>query len=367
MRFFQTQRLRTLFFFHETTWSGAPIQLFYLLAWLRGKGWPVAAAVPEFSTPEAGPLSKCVTDLAIEVLPVVNLASPPNLPALGALCERFEVVIANTLVMWAAVQAAHEKKVACIWYVHESLVARPLIELNPEIAHTLSLPQFLVMPTQQTASLYQSYLDRPVTVVPYGIPPLRRIRPAGSSTRPVVLLLGSYEARKGQDIFLEAIRQMPAPSLERTCFRMAGREIESQYLAELKRKAADLPNVELAAALDHQEACAAIAEADVILCASRDETMPLTLLEAMSLGKAIITTDVGGIGEWLRDGVSALFVRPEDSADLARTLEHCLADSHLRTQLGREARRIFQRHFSLERLGRTFRTLLIQAYDDQHP
>jgi glycosyltransferase involved in cell wall biosynthesis len=204
-------------------------------------------------------------------------------------------------------------------------------------------------------------------VVPYGIPPLEPSPSADRSTQLLVLLLGSYEARKGQDIFLDAIRQMPAPSPAHTCFRMAGREIESLYLTELKRKAADLLNVELAAALDHPKACAAIAAADVVVCASRDETMPLTLLEAMSLGKAIITTDVGGIGEWLRDGVSALFVRPDNSADLARALERCLAEPHLRTQLGREARRTFRRHFSLERLGRTFRTLIIQAYDDRHP
>lgn len=367
MRLFHRQRLRTLFFFHETTWSGAPIQLFHLLVWLHGKGWPVAAAVPEVNTAEAGPLTNCLTSLGIEALQVINLTSPPNLSALGTLCDRFDVIIANTLVMWAAVRAAHESKVACVWYVHESLVARELIELNPEIADTLCLPEFLVMPTQRTASLYQSYLTRPVTVVPYGIPPLRPGPVTGGSIHPKILLLGSYEARKGQDVFVNAIRELPEPLRVTSCFRMAGREIEPEYVAGLKRKAADLANVEFGPALDHEEACAAVAAADIVVCASRDETMPLVLLEAMSLGKAIITTDVGGIGEWLHDGISALLVRPDDSTGLARALQRCLRDSQLRTQMGRAARRTFRRHFSLDQLGETFRGLLRQAYSKRNP
>jgi hypothetical protein len=41
--------LRVLFFAHETTWSGAPIQLLHLVTWLKRAGWEVAVAVPRAS------------------------------------------------------------------------------------------------------------------------------------------------------------------------------------------------------------------------------------------------------------------------------------------------------------------------------
>lgn len=350
-----------MFFFHETTWSGAPIQLLHLMTWLKARGWEIAAAVPQGATPEAGPIGACLANMGVEVFPVIDLSAPPDFAALRDLAQRFEVVVANTLVMWAAVRAAHEAGVASIWYIHESLVAQQLIEQNPEIQATLALAQLLVMPTRRTARLYAGYVNRSIEVVPYGIPASKAATVAISSHQPTILLLGTYEARKGQDVFLEAIHQMPAALRGRARFQMAGRKLDQAFFDKLAQRAADLPNVELGAALEHEAACAAIAAADVLVCASRDETMPVAILEAMSLGKAIVTTDVGGIAEWLEDGRNALIVRPEDPPALARALQRCLGEPTLPARLGDNARRTFARDFSIDRLGKTFSALLTGA------
>ncbi|HVG95225.1 MAG TPA: glycosyltransferase family 4 protein [Planctomycetota bacterium] len=57
---------------------------------------------------------------------------------------------------------------------------------------------------------------------------------------------------------------------------------------------------------------------DVVpLCSTVEGLLPLMLVEAMSLGCAVVTTDVGGIGASLRDGVDAFVVRkvPDDVKD----------------------------------------------------
>ena len=360
--FFQSKRPRTLFFFHETTWSGAPIQLLHLMTWLKTKQWDIAAAIPRPAIPESGPISHHLTNLGIAVFPLLDLSAPPDFPALRQLCTRFEIIVANTLVMWAPVQAAHAAGVPSIWYIHESLVAHRLIEQIPQIQPALALAQALVVPTRRTAEIYRPYVDRSIEVVPYGIPPndaaARSVRSAGPIS---FLLLGSYEARKGQDVFLEAIRQLPVAVREQARFRMAGRELDGEFFAELARRAADLPNVKLGPALEHDDARAAVAGADVLVCASRDETMPVAILEAMSLAKPIVTTAVGGIAEWLRDGVDAQIVRPEDPTVLAAALQSCIEDPKLRARLGEQARRTFRRHFSIDRLGKAFSRLLKSA------
>lgn len=45
--------------------------------------------------------------------------------------------------------------------------------------------------------------------------------------------------------------------------------------------------------------------------------MPITILEAMSLGKVIISVNVGGIGEWVRDEMNGLLVERENPRALA--------------------------------------------------
>jgi O-antigen biosynthesis protein len=357
-----TKNPRLLFFAHETTWSGAPIQLLHLITWLKDHGWEVAVAVPKPGRPEAGPISAKLTQIGVGIFPLLDLSLPADMERLRALCRQFDVVIANTLVMWAAVQAAHEEGIPTIWYIHESLVARPLIAQICEIQPTFAMADLLVMPTQRTAQLYAPFTDRAIEVLPYGIPPAMTARetPLHNSTRNSFLLLGTYERRKGQDVFLEAIAQMPAVC-ERAVFRTAGRKLDEPYYDALARQAAVLPNVELLDALEHDKACAAIAAVDVLVCASRDETMPIAILEAMSLAKAIVSTDVGGIGEWLRHGRNALIVPAEDRQMLAQAIRRCIEEPQLLQSLGANAQETFRENFSLDLLGDRFAALTERA------
>ena len=358
---------RILFFAHETTWSGAPIQLFHLLSWLKRKGWEVAVAVPKPDTAESGPISSELQRIGVEVFPVINLSAPPDLAELGALCARFDVVVANTLVMWAAVRAANEQGIPVIWYIHESLVAHHLIAHIPEIKPALGLADILIMPTRWTAQLCATLTDRPIEVVPYGIPPAQvgRGKPAGDSALIRFLLLGSYEPRKGQDLYLEAIVHLSAAANSCAVFQMAGRILDRPFYERLAQEAGRMPNVHLQAALGHSEALKASAAADVLVCASRDETMPIAILEAMSLGKAIVTTNVGGVAEWLNDGVNALLVPAEDSRALAEALRRCIDEPSLIASLGGNARRTFSENFSIDRLGERFSTLIERVRKDK--
>ena len=355
-------RVRVLFFFHETTWSGAPIQLWHVVRALQARGYEVAAAVPRTGAPESGPISDSLAQMGVEIIPLIDLSAPPKLDELAALCRQFDVVVANTLVMWAAVEAARAENVPAIWYIHESRVAEQLIAQNPRMQSALELANLVVMPTRRTAQLYATFTDRAIEVVPYGIPaaPEQPRQPLESRALRF-LLLGSYERRKGQDIFLDAIGQLPEGTREWASFRMAGRPLEKEFHEALAVRAAELPNVELSGALEHDAALAATNSADVMVCASRDETMPIAILEAMSLGKAIVSTDVGGISEWLTDGEDALIVPPENATALAQALSRCLSEPELVSTLGGNARRTFTENFSIDRLGKSFARLIEQV------
>jgi glycosyltransferase involved in cell wall biosynthesis len=358
---------RVLFFAHETTWSGAPIQLLHLVDWLKSRGWEVAVAVPKPETAESGPISDELRRIGVEIFRVIDLSAPPDLAELAALCARFDVVVANTLVMWAPVRAANEQGIPVIWYIHESLVAHHLIAHFPEIKPALGLADILIMPTERTAQLYAMLTDRPIEVVPYGIPQVRVAseKRAGDSALIRFLHLGTYEARKGQDLYLQAIVQLSPATNSRAIFQMAGRILDRSFYERLAQQATQMPNVELQSGLEHDEALAASASADVLVCSSRDETMPIAILEAMSLGKAIITTDVGGVAEWLRDGMNALLVPAENSLALAAALSRCIDQPGLIGSLGENARQTFSENFSIDRLGERFSALIERVGKDK--
>lgn len=78
---------------------------------------------------------------------------------------------------------------------------------------------------------------------------------------------------------------------------------------------------------------------DVLLIASYAvETFPLSALEALSMGKPVVASAVGGIPELVRDGQNGLLVAPRDIGALADALERVLLDRDLRAKLSANAR-----------------------------
>ena len=80
-----------------------------------------------------------------------------------------------------------------------------------------------------------------------------------------------------------------------------------------------------------------LAHLDILLMPSLHEGLPYTLLEAMSLGTAVVASRVGGLAEVLRDGETGLLVEVGDVAGIAAAITRLAEDPRLRTGLGRRA------------------------------
>jgi glycosyltransferase involved in cell wall biosynthesis len=81
-----------------------------------------------------------------------------------------------------------------------------------------------------------------------------------------------------------------------------------------------------------------LAAADIFVLPSLWEGSPIALLEAMSMGKAVIGTAVEGTSEIIRDGVNGLLIRPEDlEQQLEAAIGRLCVDRELRERLGEQA------------------------------
>ena len=77
------------------------------------------------------------------------------------------------------------------------------------------------------------------------------------------------------------------------------------------------------------------------------EALPYVLLEAMSLARPIVASDVGGISEAVIDRESGLLTAARDEQALARALLELLDDPNRATRLGQEALRRMSAEFTL--------------------
>ena len=348
-----SDKRRLLIVSHEMTLSGAPIQLAHLVRWLKQHGWePVVLA------PEPGPLADMLP--AIEIIYESQLLIDPAYGALRRLIPQFDCVLANTIATWEAVQACQFERVPVVWYIHETQVGVQLMQIIHMIEPSLALADAVVAPTQTTAGVYAAFRSKKIDVIAYGIPSI-----AGSGTAAAekvrFAVVATYEARKGQDLLLDAVEKLRPEARGRTRFQLAGRALEESFTDDLRRRSAALGNVELLGPLNHEQALQTMRDADVVVCPSRDETMPIILLEAMSMAKATISFDVGGIHEWVSDGENGSLVPAYDTDAFARALEQLAACPEQRCQLGAAARRTFQDHFTIERCGQQFAEVITRT------
>lgn len=89
-------------------------------------------------------------------------------------------------------------------------------------------------------------------------------------------------------------------------------------------------------------------ESHIVCLPSYREGLPKSLLEALSSGRPIITTDVPGCREVCDDGVNGLLVPPRDSIALANAIEKLSTNSQLRQQMGIAGRKRAETEFSNE-------------------
>jgi glycosyltransferase involved in cell wall biosynthesis len=93
-----------------------------------------------------------------------------------------------------------------------------------------------------------------------------------------------------------------------------------------------------------------LASASVVVLPSYREGVPKVLIEAAASGRAIISTDVPGCREVVRDGENGLLVPAKDAAALAAAMRRLAEDRSLRSNMGTRGRAMAVASFSIEQV-----------------
>jgi glycosyltransferase involved in cell wall biosynthesis len=192
-----------------------------------------------------------------------------------------------------------------------------------------------------------------VTAVPYGVD-LARFRPATALEQQelraalgldpdavIVLFVGGINERKGVHVLLEAFRALLARVADVHLLVIGpAYKYDSGYVETLHRNARQWGIQHRVTFLEgvttnvHEYMRAA----DVFVLPSRREGLPISILEAMACGLAVIGSDIPEIASTqIRDGRTGLLFPVGDAAALTRTLERVATDAGERHRLGHAA------------------------------
>lgn len=96
---------------------------------------------------------------------------------------------------------------------------------------------------------------------------------------------------------------------------------------------------------------------DIACLTSLNEGTPISLIEAMASGKAVLSTDVGGVRDVVTQGETGLLVSSGDIQGFSSSLVRLLSDRYLRDEMGKRGRSAVSEKFSKERLVRDIERL----------
>lgn len=168
---------------------------------------------------------------------------------------------------------------------------------------------------------------------------------------PVFLFVGRLLRDKGIAEYLEAASEIRTRYPRARCLVVGPYDTNPSALGP-----ADMKKHEDSGAIEYfgelVDVRPAIAQSSVFVLPSYHEGTPKSVLEAMAMGRPIITTDAPGCKETVTEGVNGYLVAAGDARALAERMKCFIDDPSLAEKMGRESRRIAEDKYDVHAVNR---------------
>lgn len=177
---------------------------------------------------------------------------------------------------------------------------------------------------------------------------LFKIEPKPDAGQIKLLTVGRLEEQKRIDRFLRILAEVRQQSVKPIKAIIAG---DGSLRKQLEAQSVELGlngMVEFRGLVN--DMASLYREADVFVLTSDWEGTPNVVMEAMSAGLPVLSTNVGGVPDIVKHGQSGLLADPQDESLLVKQLIELVNNFKLRSQLGQQAWIYVEENHSLKRL-----------------
>ena len=352
-------------FSNDLSGSGAPKVVFDMAVNLLEQGCFVLVVSPLDGVYR----SKLLEIGAHVIVDPVALTGHETIADLG---KNFDIIICNTVVTWRAVSQLTPFS-SVYWYIHETELVGHLMEQHPDLLEIFASATAIWTGSSFSRDFLRRY-NIDAAVLEYGVEDpfetsLIRERPP-TPNEITISVLGTYESRKGQDLAILGYLAIPLDRRRRCRLRLAGRTNDHFFRDAIENIVIEhgaQTYIEFNGELDYESYLKLLSDTDILLCPSRDDTLPLVSLNALAEGKILICSQETGTSKYIQDGVSGFVLEHNGPDEIAATLIRAVDGFSDWPNFRREARRVFTENFSRERFrSRFLESLGLAHWDAAH-
>lgn len=163
--------------------------------------------------------------------------------------------------------------------------------------------------------------------------------------------VGRLSEQKGMEYFIKAIPEV-LKKHDNARFLIVGSGEDEEKLKRLT-ETLDIKNkvIFLGYRNDIQNI---ISQLDLLVLSSLWEGLPLTPIEAFSVGKTTVATAVDGTPEIVEDGVSGILIEPKNSKAIAEKIVFMIENPDERLKMEKAAKKRFEQEFSFEKFAEKY-------------
>lgn len=335
----KTRFTKILLLSQDLTLGGPAIALFHAAIILKKHGYEVV-----YASMLDGPLREKLMQHEISVIVDVNL----QIKKMSEVewLEKFSLVFCNTINFFVFL-SERKKKIPVIWWLHDS--AFFYNGINKQIMGEIDWNNLHVVSVGAVpeSAFHMVAPEVPVGRLLYGTEDsCCRRKVCQEKDKIIFVTIGYVEQRKGQDLLVKAIRNLPSVLRNQTEFWLVGQD--SSMLAQcLKAEIKDIPEITMKGMVGREQINHILDIADVLICPSREDPMPTVAAEAMMHEVMCLVSDVTGTAEYICDGRNGLTFESENIEQLSEKIAWCIQNRKILRDIGKEARKIYKEQFSM--------------------
>lgn len=257
--------------------------------------------------------------------------------------EEYDLIFLNSILTYPIEKKIAGTGIPVLWWWHEDLTFMNDLKVTKENIFIEDNIHILAVGERVKNAYISLFGSCDVEELCFGLNEHKAIEQKQDYNKVICAIVGCVSKTKGHDILLKAIKLYQGQWNNQIEFWIIGSITEEQ-----RKEFEKYSCIRVWGVIEHARLMELYSEIDIVLCASRYESMSAAIIEGMMHKKLCITSSETGIAEYCEPYVNALIMESENVMSLVEQINWALSNRDSWERISEAGYKVFDNKFRME-------------------